>query len=157
MGHKYICIGGLRLHPGKKGRAYYFDKLFNFGAKHGLVFHGLAMTDLSTIMDWPFKSVDSSTWSRTAIYGMIMLPDVKRKKFINVHISERGSANLVTHHNMSQHQKDRFASIMKEHNFDFKAMHTSEVERHDWNGYVFSNLDKFGVVSKPKKLWGTLL
>jgi len=33
----------------------------------------------------------------------------------------------------------------------------NENERHDWNGFMMSNLDKFGVIPKPKKQWESLL
>src|ERR1700761_662392 len=83
MGHSYICIGGLHLHKGSK--FHYLDKVFNYGAKHNITYHGLAMTNMATIIDYPFRSVDSSTWSRTAAFGMILIPDVRRKKFLNLH------------------------------------------------------------------------
>jgi hypothetical protein len=156
MGHNYICIGGLHLHKGKKGNKYYLEKVFNYGAKHGLVYHGLAMTSLDFIMTYPFKSVDSSTWSRTAAFGMLLLPDVRRRRFLNIHVSSRRSSNANTHHDMSKVQKDKLAEILKAHDFDLKAMKDSEIERHDWNGYVMSNLDKFGVTQQEKKRWGNL-
>lgn len=157
MGHKYICIGGARLHPGKAGLRYYFDKVFNFGAKHGLVYHGLAFTSLDIIMTWPFKSVDSSTWSQCAAYGMLVVPDIARRKFFNIHVSTRGSSNQNSMNNMTRAQKGELKELLAVHDFDLKVMRTSEVERHDWNGYVMSNLDKFGVTQNSKKLWTNLL
>lgn len=157
MGHDFVCIGGATFHPGKGGLDYYFDKVFNFGAKHGMEFHGLAFTSLDIIMSWPFRSIDSSTWSRTAAFGMILIPDVRRRKFLNLHISDRRSSNQNSHLDMSSKQKDKIAELLKFHGFDLKAMHKSEVERHDWNGYVMSNLDKFDVMPRLKRRWESLL
>lgn len=157
MGHNFICIGGAHLHPGKKGLDYYLDKVFNYGAKHGLEYHGLALTSLDIIMSWPFRSVDSSTWSRTAAFGMIVMPDVRRRKLFNIHVSDRNTSNPVTHHNMTTVQKEALSELMKNHGFDLSAMHTSVDLRHDWNGWVMSNLDQFGVIQTKKKTWGTLL
>jgi len=157
MGHSFICIGGARLHPGKHGLRYYFDKVFNYGAKHNLEYHGLAFTSLDIITSYPFKSVDSSTWSQTAAYGMVLLPDFRRGKFLNFHVSSRRSSNKNTHHDMSKKQKDYMIELFKQHGFDLKAMHDSEVERHDWNGYLMSNLDKFGVKLDIKNTWENLL
>lgn len=157
MGHSFICIGGARLHPGKDGLRYYFDKVFNFGAKHNLKFHGLAFTSLDIITSYPFKSVDSSTWSQTAAYGMILLPDFRRGKFLNFHVSDKRSSNPHSHHEMSKKQKDALAETLKFHGFDLKKMETSEMERHDWNGYMMSNLEKFGVTQEPKRTWQNLL
>lgn len=157
MGHKFICIGGATLHPGKSGLAYYFDKVFNFGAKHGISYHGLAFTSLDIIMTWPFKSVDSSTWSRCAAFGMIVIPDIARRKFFNVHVSTRGSSNQNSMNHMTRSQKGELKELLATHDFDLKAMRSSEIERHDWNGFVMSNLAKFGVTQNSKRTWDNIL
>jgi hypothetical protein len=157
MGHRFICIGGIRLHPGKDGWRYYFEHIFNFGAKHGLEYHGLAMTSFEMIKRYPFKSVDSSTWSRTAAFGMIIIPDVRREKFLNFHVSSRRSSNPNTHHDMSRKQKEQFAELLAFHDFELKEMKDSESARHNWNGFVMSNLDKFGLVQESYKGWKSIL
>lgn len=158
MGHNYICIGGGRLHPGKEGLRYYFDNIFNYGAKYGIEYHGLAFTNMDGILSWPFKSVDSSTWSRTAAYGMILIPDVRRRKFLNLHVSSRFAGPAVhSHHDMSKKQKESLRELIAFHDFDLDAMADSEVERHDWNGYMMSHLSKFGVEHTPKRTWDNLL
>jgi hypothetical protein len=156
MGHNFICIGGATLHPGKGGLKYYFDNVFNFGAKHGLEFHGLAFTSLDIIMSYPFKSIDSSTWSKIAAFGMIHFPDLRRRKFYNVHVSKKQTSNpnSVTH--MTKIQKDALAVQLAEHGFDLKEMRDSEDARHNWNGYVMCNLDKFNITQEPKKTWESL-
>ena len=91
---------------------------------------------------------NSSTWSRCAAFGQICFPDFKRMKFYNVHISERGSVVKTSYNTMRKVDKDNLRGIVKDHGFDLDAMRDGskgEEERHNWNGYMYSNLDKFGI------------
>jgi hypothetical protein len=163
MGHKYIAIGGGSLHKGSLH--YYLDKVFDFGAKHNLEFHGLALTSMKLITQFPWRSVDSSTWSRCAAFGHIIIPDFKHLCFYNVHVSERESKGSKAGYNqMSAINKDKLRAMLKDHGFDVDAMRDGvkgEEERHDWNGYMYSNLDKFGMdwewMASRKVEWESLI
>lgn len=146
MGHKYIAMGGGSFHKGSI--EFYYDKCFDFAAKHGIVYHGLAFTSLKAITRWPWKSVDSSTWSRCAAFGQVVMPDFKRIRFYNVHVSERECKGMTNSYNtMSKYNQNQLRGLLKDHGFDIDAMRDDargEEERHNWNGYMYSNLGNFG-------------
>lgn len=163
MGHRYIALGGASFHRGTLD--YYFDTAFDLGEKLGIKYHGLAFTSLKMITYWPWESVDSSTWSRCAAFGQITLPDVRRMRFYNIHVSERHCPGLAnSYNNMSRQNKARIDGMLKEHGFDIKAMRdgaNGEAERHDFNGYVYSNLQRFGLdwdkAAMRKVTWESLI
>jgi hypothetical protein len=141
MGHKYIALGGASFHKGSID--FYFDKAFELAEKLGLEYHGLAFTSLKYIVGWPWKSVDSSTWSRCAAFGQLVFPDFKNLRFYNVHVSEKQCDVKTSYNTMSKYNKDKLTRYLKDHGFDIKAMRDGskgEEERHNWNGWMYSNL-----------------
>lgn len=160
MGHRYMCLGGASFHRGSM--AEYFDTAFNLGAKLSIKYHGLAFTSLTYITQWQWESVDSSTWSRCAAFGQLVFPDFKRNRFYNVHVSDRECKGV--QHSLNKmrpiHQQ-ALKTQMAQHGFDLDAMRTSEEERHDWNGFVYSNLAKVGLdwdaALERKVTWASLI
>lgn len=156
MGHRYIALGGASFHRGSIN--FYFDTAFNIAEKLGLEYHGLAFTSLKYITQWPWKSVDSSTWSRCAAFGQLVLPDFKSLRFYNIHVSEKGCDVKSSYNKMSKYHRDRLTSMLKDHGFDIKAMRDGskgEKERHDWNGYMYSNLTT--LMKEAGTDWGKML
>ena len=60
--YDYIAIGGLVL--GAKKQEYpFYKKLVEYAALRGIKVHGLGFTKTKLLKEYPFYSVDSSTWS----------------------------------------------------------------------------------------------
>lgn len=157
MGHNYIAIGTIKRDP--KHAIRYREKIFDYGAKHGLEFHGLAATNMKTIVKFPWKSVDSSSWTQSAAYGMVIMPDAVRNSFTNIHVSNKRlkSETGTIYRLLPRKARIEIAGILKDHGFDIKKMENDTSEREVWNAYVFSNLDKFQLSTHSGIRWESLL
>lgn len=150
-GYDLICIGSSRELRGKgwKGYRYYLDRLFELGAKHNIRYHGLAATSLSIMSSYPWYSVDSSTWSKVACFGCINFPDRDRNIIYNLHISSRATrSEIASYNNFPKNQREQVEATLKELGYDLKALRTGKDainQRHNFNGMVFSSLDKLGI------------
>jgi len=135
-GYTYICLGGATTsRSGKRGLAQYLDTLFNFGAKNNVKFHGLAMTSPWIMMTWPWHSVDSSWWSRSAGYGSIMrFSDVTERMSI-LHISPRESKTAVKDaiFKANKTAMQRLREELKHEGFDLDFLREDFTERHVLN------------------------
>lgn len=156
MGCKVICIGSDTDFRGSsfKGYRFYFDKVFDFGARHDIRFHGLAVTSLSMLTMYPWYSVDSSTWSKNAIYGLITFPDKDKNVIYNMHISDRfvGQPAIPSYNTFSRRHRDMVDETVRGMGFDVKEMrHGPEggVARHEFNGYIFSHI--FELIDSKKQ------
>ncbi len=66
--YDYIAIGGLVL--GAKKQEYpFYKKLVEYAALRDIKVHGLGFTKTKLLKEYPFYSVDSSTWSIGAVRG----------------------------------------------------------------------------------------
>jgi hypothetical protein len=66
----YIALGGMVPHTGDPGSvAKWLIRCFRIGREHGTVFHGFGQTNTKIINDFPFYSVDSSSWGSGPRYG----------------------------------------------------------------------------------------
>jgi hypothetical protein len=158
-GYKYICIGGntIRRSGDKRAFAHYLDSVFNFGAKHGISWHGLAMTSPWVMMTWPWYSVDSSWWSRSAGYGSIMRWNDTTERMSILHISPRISkaqakdalfkANKVA--------MQRLKEELKEEGFDLDLLRESYVERHVYNAKTMLRLAE-SATKRQRGSWNLL-
>lgn len=143
MGHKLIALGGASFHKGTIEK--YFDEAFEIAERLKISYHGLAFTSLRYITGWPWKSVDSSTWSRCAAFGQLVFPDFMRMRFYNVHVSERSCSVQTSYNTMSKYNRDKLKRSLQDYGFDIDAMRDGtkgEEERHNWNGFMYSNLTK---------------
>lgn len=161
LGHDFIGIATSReLRPSYTRKRYFLDGVFNFGAKHGIKFHGLAFTSMAFMTFFPWYSVDSSTWTKCASFGLITVPNVERNIIGTLHVSEKKS-KAQSYNDLDAKHKSAVKSLVKEIGFDIKELATSTYARHDFNGYVFSNLDKLGLdfnKQKTKKIaWEGIL
>lgn len=90
-GHRMIGIGWNPAAHGRPQRRRYYDKVFEFAAKHNLYLHGFACTGTDAFA-YPWYSVDSTTWLKTASYGGICefrADSQGRARFKIRHVSER--------------------------------------------------------------------
>lgn len=66
--YDYVAIGGLVL--GAKKQEYpLYKKLVEYAALRGIKVHGLGFTKTKILKEYPFYSVDSSSWSTGAVRG----------------------------------------------------------------------------------------
>lgn len=148
-GYKYICIGGTTVKTtgstmGRRStvtqRRRFLDVMFNAGAKYGIQFHGLAVTSPWAIIEYPWKSTDSSSWSRAAGYGCILRLDQEKIRISTVRVSNRGASGgpkvmVGTSSFLSMLRKE----IEKE-GYDFDELQTDHIARHEYNARTMQQL-----------------
>jgi hypothetical protein len=89
-GYTLICIGGLHTRNPKKLRPF-LDQVFNFTEKHGTRCHGLGIGS-SDMLNYPWFSVDSTTWLVTGYCGAVLKPSLDpRRPYVKVNVSHRTS------------------------------------------------------------------
>lgn len=150
-GHKRIGISstGTRRQNYKEQRLY-LDQVFRICEPYNVKLHGFAMTALSYAFAYPWDSIDSSSWSRTASYGMVYVLDRDRGRLGSVHVSALGSwdkANYASHTStIATMSKEAVKSIKKQvedNGFDFDLLCNSLTYRFIYNGWIQSHLDKY--------------
>lgn len=157
MGSKLICIstgGDNRGGISYKKQRFYLDRVFEYATKHNLQLHGLALTSLGILTAYPWWSVDSSTWVRASIFGMLAFPDREKNTTYNVHISERRTkAKVASYNTMSRKQRAMLERKIQDFGFTLEELRDSKKGldgRHDWNGKVFANIFSLIDISKQK-------
>lgn len=101
--YDYIAIGGLVL--GAKKQEYpSYKKLVEYAAIRGIKVHGLGFTKTKILKEYPFYSVDSSTWVAGAVMGK--QKHLFQNGIITVHrIDTKGkrlNTNKLCAHNLTQ-------------------------------------------------------
>lgn len=131
-GYDFICIGSPRsLRTTVRQTRQYMDAVFNEGEKHSLKFHGLAMTTPWLMLDYPFASIDSSSWSRSAGYGCIMRFDDNTDRLSILHVSDRESSAGKLHLNGKAFS--RVKAEVESQGYDFQEIQTDHTARHMYN------------------------
>lgn len=95
-GYTYLALGKLLGNPVKHVMPW-LAKAFQL-ANGRAVFHGFGMTVWPALREFPFYSVDSSTWGAAARYGRVALFDQGR--FISVRLRDR--ASVLRHRDLIQ-------------------------------------------------------
>lgn len=143
-GYDYVCIGGSSISRSGKKRDYvqYLDGIFNFGAKHNIKYHGLAMTSPWIMMTWPWFSVDSSWWSRSAGYGSIMKFDPIAERMSILHVSPRHSKSQLSdsHFKNNKIAMQKLREELKFEGFDLDLLRESFTERHVYNSRAMTSM-----------------
>lgn len=143
MGHKLIGIASAKsIRSQQVNLRRYFDAVFNAGAKYGLQMHGLAMTAPWLLVEYPWFSVDSSSWSRVAGYGGIMLFNAVSHRMSVQHISHRHSTGKGSLAKLNPVIMDRVKEQVQSEGFDFEQLREDFVERHIYNAYSMNRLIK---------------
>lgn len=103
-GHGYIALGGMVGAPAVVKK--WIIKCFKL-AEGRAVFHGFGRTNLADIADFPWYSVDSSSWGSGYRYGQVVLFD--RGRWVRVKIGD--------HKGVYQH-----AALIRQHGVDPKFL-----------------------------------
>lgn len=101
--YDYIAIGGLVLSARKQEYPSY-QKLVEYAAIRGIKVHGLGFTKTKILKEYPFYSVDSSSWMTGAVMGkqkhsfkngIVVMPRIDTK-------GKRLNTNKLCAHNLAQ-------------------------------------------------------
>ena len=100
-GCQYIGIGGLVGVP-SENRRLWLDRIFTLltdeSGKATIKIHGFGMTALPLIFRYPWHSVDSTSWIKASMTGMVYLPQILDGEFrfdrtpMNCSVSDRSPA-----------------------------------------------------------------
>lgn len=160
-GYKLIGLGTLasaRSRHSPKTYRYFLEKVFDRAAKLNLNLHGLAITSLSLMTQFPWWSVDSASWTKTASYGSLLFPNVEKNTIENIHVSTRSSSSAHSYGKMSKRHQQHITEHIATLGFDIKELREDVKARHDFNGWVFSNLNAIIDYKKVESVrWETLL
>jgi hypothetical protein len=118
----------------------YLDGAFELGARLGLEYHGLGMTSPWIMLDFPWKSIDSSSWSRVAGFGSIMDWDQDTGRLTTLHVSRRNSGAAKLHGSGSA------VGCVREHvearGYDFGKLRRNLLYRHQYNAMTMAAMAK---------------
>ena len=143
-GHKRIGISTLpaRKKDYRKTRLY-LDGVFKVLEPYKVKTHGFAITSLNLMYAYDFTSVDSSSWSRTASYGSIYVPDYIRGSLSAVHVSMTGGLKDASQSatNLSPQALRSVRDYIENKGWDFDLLRRSLQYRFIYNGAVFAQMN----------------
>lgn len=90
--YPYVALGGM---VGKPQLGPWLVRCFKIAAKHGAVFHGFGQTRREFMMDFPFYSVDSSSWTNGVRFGIITLWDERAGRLVKAQVGDHRSVYRV--------------------------------------------------------------
>lgn len=159
-GYKYIGLGGSYLMRSSRKRALrqYLDGVFNLGAKYGVEFHGLGITTPWAAMSYPFRSIDSSWWSRSAGYGSIMRWNPTREHMDILHISPQACQGRGKDGAMQLNPSAwrLLAQEIEKEGFDLEILRNDFTERHSYNAIALIQMAKHAT-ERQKTGWVSLV
>ena len=144
MGFTFIALGSAWnkiKSPSVCRMRRYWDTLFDFGAKRGVEFHGLAQTKPWVMLEYPWRSVDSSSWARMAGFGNIMRFDESSCRLTWLHVSSQSC--LVARLHRNKDLAKRVGRQIEDEGFDYKALQEDTTARHIYNGLAMQRLAQF--------------
>jgi len=141
-GYDYICLGSTpSVRTGVQQFRRYYDHVFNWGEKNRVRFHGLAVTKPWSMIGYPWRSVDSSSWSRAAGYGNILRFDENTQRLTTLHVSDRVSSAARLH--LNKDLRSRIKKDLEAEGYDFEELHTDHTARHIYNAATMLKLAAF--------------
>lgn len=145
-GHKRIGISSLTRRRANYGETRrYLENVFRTVEPYKVKLHGFAVTSLSLMYAFPWDSVDSSSWSRTASYGAIYTLDPDRGTMAAIHVSKTGGLQSGTR-SITELSGGALKSV-KEHierkGWDFDLLRRSLQYRFIFNAAVFTHLNEY--------------
>lgn len=99
--YPYIALGGMVPYSTSK-LGHWLVKCFRIAAKHDARFHGFGQTRHEYLRDFPWYSIDSSSWGAGHRFGQLNLWDASACKFVDVGIRDtlavRRNSALIREH-----------------------------------------------------------
>lgn len=157
-GYKLICIGGFpQRRRGFHAKRKFFEKVFYIAEEYGVKLHGFAFTYISSMLEFPWFSVDSATWAKTAAYGMILVPDRDRNVMRSIHVSDHHTNNRTSYNHMPKSIRREIEDEVNRVGFDFEELRRSVYERCTYNAFIYSHLENYIDLEYKKANWENLL
>lgn len=151
---EYIGVGGLVGIPSEQRRLWLdrvFTRITDSAGQPILKTHGFGMTSLPLIFRYPWYSVDSTSWLKASMSGMIYLPQLKDGKFVfdqtpmSCPVSDRSpTANKAGKHanSFSQKMRDVLDLWLKECGKTFEDVASNYQHRATCNAYFFRRVSE---------------
>lgn len=156
LGYTYMCVGATSsMRRTVTARRRYLDAVFSIGAKIGMQFHGLAVTAPWAVIEFPWKSVDSSAWSRAAGYGCLLHFNPETGRMATIRISTRGAKSGPVVLPTKGRYAEKLTEWLAAEGYDIKELQTDHIARHEYNAFT---MQKLGQASGSKQTyWGSLV
>jgi hypothetical protein len=138
-GYKLISIGTVIPFGTYREKRRYYDNVFNISEKYGVLLHGLAMTGLSLMFQYPWYSVDSATWAKTAAYGSMLHVDMNRQIIGEIHITDQRVNGKTCWNQLPKDLQRDIRHTVEDNGFDFHEMQTDGRARSLYNVWLFCN------------------
>ena len=91
--YPYVALGGMVPYTRNYSEMRrWLVRCFLIARQHGTVFHGFGQTNVVTMASFPFYSVDSSTWSHGAKFGLFKLWDPRTGRIVQVSAGDSAGA-----------------------------------------------------------------
>jgi hypothetical protein len=140
-GHKLIGVGIHRqgTKRGRDGVRSYYDSIFDLTERQKVACHGFAVTG-DYMFQYPWYSVDSTTWLKAAAFGKIIQIVPDRHRVALVHVSNRFAAST-GYGTLDQFQGNVAKSVQFEiesFGFDFERVRNDLSYRASYNAFVFN-------------------
>jgi hypothetical protein len=133
LGHDLIAIASWKtLRTNKNAFKQYLYNVFNTASKWGVKLHGLAFTSPWAMVNYPWYSVDSSSWSRFASFGAIIKFNPVTHRLFNVRISRRRS-NIEHFIKTNPMALEALREEVAAEGFDLEELRDDFVLRHVYN------------------------
>jgi len=86
--YEYVALGGMVPYS-TANLGSWLLRCFRTAEKYGTAFHGFGQTRTQYLLDFPFYSVDSSTWGTGHVYGRLGIWDESLKNFRVCQVGDR--------------------------------------------------------------------
>jgi len=149
LGHRLVGISVSEWTKSSDRMPWYYDKVFEFGAKVGMRFHGFMQTGRYMFM-YPWWSVDSTSWKKSAAYGNVFDIGERggRPVLLTCHVSDRAKNGRTLLSSMTGSVLRDLRDTVESRGFDLDQLSKSFIQRAVYNTKVFSELGAAGKGSR---------
>lgn len=158
-GYKLIGLGTVKVNSRYREKRDYYDRIFNVLEKHNVLAHGFAVTSLSLMYMYPWYSVDSATWAKTAAYGSILYVDRHRNTIGEVHVTDKVVGGKTRYEMLPSNIQREIRHEVEDSGFDMEEIRTDGRARSLYNVHLFCNkIERFkSAVKGDRSRWKSLL
>ncbi len=103
--HPYVALGGLAAGADRAERLPWLGRAFTIAQRAGTALHGFAVSAWRELLDFPWYSVDASSWGQAHRYGTV--PLFADGRWARVHAGDRAAyrqGDLLREHGLSPEQ-----------------------------------------------------